>query len=98
MAGSENFARTKGVEGPAETEAANRPVHVAISYAPDGTIRLFRLARKGDVFEPAAVVQVGDRHVEADVDHRGAALELLVPGGERIGDRLAWDLEAEVDQ
>ena len=42
MAGSEAFVRTKEVEGPAETEAAKRPVHVAISYAADGTIRLFR--------------------------------------------------------
>ena len=42
MAGSENFVRTRSVEGPAETEAANRPVHVAISYAEDGTVRLYR--------------------------------------------------------
>jgi Protein of unknown function (DUF1553)/Protein of unknown function (DUF1549)/Concanavalin A-like lectin/glucanases superfamily/Planctomycete cytochrome C len=42
MVGSEGFVRTKGVAGPAETEAAKRPVHVAITYAGDGTIRLYR--------------------------------------------------------
>ena len=52
----------------------------------------------GHVLELAAVVQVGDREVEADVDHRRAALDLLVPGGERVGNRLARSLEAEVDQ
>ncbi|WP_435008110.1 DUF1553 domain-containing protein [Tundrisphaera lichenicola] len=42
MAGSEGFARTKGVGGEAETEAARRAVHVAITYADDGTIRIYR--------------------------------------------------------
>ncbi len=42
MAGSESFKRTQSASGHAETEAANRPVHVAITYASDGTIRLFR--------------------------------------------------------
>ncbi len=31
--------------GPAESEANRRPVHVAITYAEDGTIRLFRDGR-----------------------------------------------------
>jgi hypothetical protein len=42
MAGSENFRRTKGVGGESETEAAKRPVHVAITYADDGMIQVFR--------------------------------------------------------
>jgi hypothetical protein len=45
MAGSERFARYRPAEGPDETEAASRPVHVAISYAEDGTIQLFRDGR-----------------------------------------------------
>jgi len=45
MAGSENFRRSKDVEGEAETEAAQRTVHVAIAYAEDGTIRIFREGR-----------------------------------------------------
>lgn len=42
MAGSNVFARTKPANGPVETDAATRPVHVAITWAADGTIRLFR--------------------------------------------------------
>ncbi len=42
MAGSEGFVRTQRVDGPAETEASRRPVQVAITYAADGTIRIFR--------------------------------------------------------
>ena len=52
MAGSENFARTKPAAGPAESEATNRPVHVAIAYDEDGTIRLYRDGRPhGKPFE-----------------------------------------------
>ncbi len=42
LAGSNVFARTKPAKGPPETDAATRPVHVAITWAEDGTIRLFR--------------------------------------------------------
>ena len=41
LAGSNNFTRTKGVGGSVEAEL-KRPIHVAITYAGDGTIRLFR--------------------------------------------------------
>jgi hypothetical protein len=72
MAGSENFVRTRGVSGDAETEANRRPVHVAISYAEDGTIRIFRDGRpygsayksKGPVVMPAGATRIvfGQRH------------------------------------
>ena len=42
MAGSEGYARYKSFGGPEETEAATRPVHVAIVYAEDGTITAYR--------------------------------------------------------
>ena len=42
MAGSESFARSKSFNAPAETEAASRPVQVAIVYADDGTIAAYR--------------------------------------------------------
>ena len=45
MAGSEGFRRTPSCRGDAETDATRRPVHVAITYAEDGTIRLFRDGR-----------------------------------------------------
>jgi hypothetical protein len=45
MAGSDAFRRYQSVGGEPETEAARRPVHVAVTYADDGTIRVFREGR-----------------------------------------------------
>ena len=45
MAGSEFFRRYHGAGGKMEIEAANRPVHVAITYGGEGTIRIFREGR-----------------------------------------------------
>jgi hypothetical protein len=42
LAGSNGFARTLDFGGPEETEAASRPVHLAIVYEADGTIRGYR--------------------------------------------------------
>ncbi len=42
VAGSNFFDRSELFEGPAETEAATRPVHVAVVYQPDGTISGYR--------------------------------------------------------
>ena len=42
MAGSNSFKRTLSMNGPAEKEAAQRPVHVAIVYNSDGTIIGYR--------------------------------------------------------
>src|SRR5205085_3339862 len=75
MAGSDNFRRSRGVAGAIETEAVRRPVHVAISYAGDGTIRVFRDGRpygtpyksSGPVAFPAGQTQFvfGLRHAPA---------------------------------
>ncbi|QDT33689.1 DUF1553 domain-containing protein [Thalassoglobus polymorphus] len=58
LAGSNNFARTLPFAGTAETEAAERPVHIAITYAEDGTIQGFRngkpygkLYRKSEAYQ-----------------------------------------------
>ncbi len=45
MAGSENFRRSSSAQGQSEADADGRPIHVAITYAEDGTIRLFRDGR-----------------------------------------------------
>ncbi|REJ74685.1 MAG: DUF1553 domain-containing protein [Planctomycetota bacterium] len=45
MAGSNGWVRSQEFGGPAETEAADRPVHVAIVYSPDGTITRYREGR-----------------------------------------------------
>ena len=42
MAGSNNFKRTRSLNGPTEKEATQRPVHVAIVYAADGMITGYR--------------------------------------------------------
>jgi hypothetical protein len=42
VAGSDNFSRSQLLEGPMETEAAKRPVHVAVVYQSDGTITGYR--------------------------------------------------------
>ncbi|MCA9053499.1 MAG: DUF1549 domain-containing protein, partial [Planctomycetaceae bacterium] len=42
MAGSNGFVRTQSFSGPEETEAGSRFVHVAITYAADGTITGYR--------------------------------------------------------
>jgi hypothetical protein len=44
-----------------------------------------------------SLLEVGDRQVEADVDDRLRGLDLPVPGLERLGERLALGLDAEVD-
>src|SRR5215210_3266008 len=50
-----------------------------------------------EVFECPAFLEVGDRQVEAYVDHRLGAFDLLVPRRQRIREALARLLEAEVD-
>ena len=52
--------------------------------------------QRRELLERAAVDEVGDRDVEPVVDDR-LALALLVPAGERLGERLALTLDAEVD-
>jgi len=42
MAGSNNFKRTRSMNGPAEIGAAQRPVHVAVVYKNNGTIIGYR--------------------------------------------------------
>jgi len=72
MAGSDSFRRTQGFDGPEETEAANREVHIAVVYSADGTITGYRdgkpygrgYSSKGPVVFAAgkAVVVFGCRH------------------------------------
>jgi Protein of unknown function (DUF1553)/Protein of unknown function (DUF1549)/Concanavalin A-like lectin/glucanases superfamily/Planctomycete cytochrome C len=42
LAGSNFFARTQSFDGPKEEQAKDRPVHLAITYASDGTITGYR--------------------------------------------------------
>lgn len=42
LAGSNNHKRTESLDGPIETEAGERPVHVAIVWSPNGRITAYR--------------------------------------------------------
>lgn len=42
LSGSDNHRRTQNVNGPLESEGTERPVHIAITYAPDGQTQIFR--------------------------------------------------------
>jgi hypothetical protein len=76
MAGSTGFQRTQSFHGPAETDADRRPVHMAITYAEDGTITAYRDGRVyGAPYRAGAVatfkagqarVLFGLRHAPAD--------------------------------
>lgn len=76
LAGSNSFSRSKSFVGPPEEEASSTPVHFAIAYERDGTIRGYRNGKlygqayqsKG-VQEFAAnqtVVTLGLRHIPND--------------------------------
>ncbi|MFN9960898.1 MAG: hypothetical protein ACK55I_48060, partial [bacterium] len=42
MAGSNNFSRTKSFDGAQEDLSNGEPIHLAIAYAEDGSIRGYR--------------------------------------------------------
>jgi hypothetical protein len=72
VAGSDHFSRSETFEGPAETEADRRVVHVAVVYEADGTVRGYRDGQPygrsyrkapGAVFDAAtSQVLLGCRH------------------------------------
>ncbi|HBJ84359.1 MAG TPA: hypothetical protein DDZ88_10920, partial [Verrucomicrobiales bacterium] len=72
VAGSDHFNRSELFEGTAETEAATRPVHVAVVYQTDGTITGYRDGKPygrsyrkapGFLFEPGkSQILLGCRH------------------------------------
>jgi Protein of unknown function (DUF1549)/Protein of unknown function (DUF1553)/Planctomycete cytochrome C/Concanavalin A-like lectin/glucanases superfamily len=75
MAGSEGFTRYQSVSGMEEKDALKKPVHVAITYGADGTIRVYRdgvpygnayKAAKPAVFASGeGVLLFGQRHTPA---------------------------------
>ncbi len=80
MAGSENFRRTQSFHGPEEADADRRPVHVAITYGEDGTVRAYRDGRPyGTPYRAADVVTfpAGQAQVVFGLRH-------APPGGNRM--------------
>jgi len=78
LAGSDYFRRTKAFHGPREQEAAERPVHLAVTYRLDGTIAFYRdgvpygtpISSSGPVEFPAGktVLTFGLRHLPANAE------------------------------
>ena len=57
LAGSEFYKRTRGFGGPAETDATGGFVHVAVTYAGDGTVTGYRQGRPyGESYNPGPPV------------------------------------------
>jgi len=76
LAGSNNHARTLSFEGEEDRHAADEPVHIAITYAADGTIRGYR---NGEVYgepirrAPLQAFQAGAAQVVFGLRHGIAA-------------------------
>jgi hypothetical protein len=78
VAGSDLWTRTQSLNGPEETEAADQPVQVALTYAEDGTITAYRnglpygqpYKSKGPITFEAGKAQIvmGNRHGEPGGD------------------------------
>ncbi len=80
MAGSDNFKRYRSVSGPIETDAASLPIQIAITYAEDGTIRVFRQGKPYGVpykSSTAVAFPPGDTQVVFGLRH-------FPPGGDRM--------------
>lgn len=79
VAGSNFFERSELFEGPSEIEAATRPVHVAVVYQSDGTIRGYRNGQPygrtyrkapGATFESnESQILLGCRHAKPSGNH-----------------------------
>ncbi|MGI9457852.1 MAG: DUF1553 domain-containing protein, partial [Aeoliella sp.] len=74
MAGSNGFTRSQNFQGDEETDAVNRPVHIAIVYHEDGTIQRYRNGELyGETYKTGlqlfeankAVMRFGIRHLPA---------------------------------
>ena len=78
MAGSEGFNRYRSVAGAVETDAATRPVHLAITFDLDGTIRLYRDGQPyGKPYKSTGPIEMSRAQVVFGVRH-------LPVGGNRM--------------
>jgi hypothetical protein len=80
--GSDNFKRSQLLAGPLEDEATKRPVHVAISYAADGTVTAYRDgAQYGESYRSSgpAEFKKGESEIQLGCRHgNGGGNKLLV--------------------
>ncbi|MFZ4767337.1 MAG: LamG-like jellyroll fold domain-containing protein, partial [Roseimicrobium sp.] len=83
LAGSNNFKRTQSLEGPAELEAANRPVHVALVYDGKGKITGYRDGQPyGQSYQSdgPALFASGESNVQLGCRHGGGGGNKLLKG------------------
>jgi len=83
LAGSNGFQRTRSFGGPRETEAVMRPVHVAICWDEDGTVRGYRDGQPyGQPYrvEPAVVYPAGSSLLSFGLRHLPAGGNRLLSG------------------
>ena len=75
VAGSEFFKRSQQTEGPVENGAPGVPVHVAVSYAADGTVSVYRNGKRyGEPYKKSELQEYskGDARVLVGLRHTGA--------------------------
>ena len=83
MAGSDFFRRTQDVRGPVESEAAKRPVHVAIAYHADGRIAVYRDGVPyGESYTSTGPIEFspGKSHVVLGLRHSPATADRMLRG------------------
>ncbi len=84
MAGSELFRRTQSFQGPKETEAVQRPVHLAIAYHADGRIVAYRDGRpygKGYKSAGPTEFKAGEALIGFGIRHSPAGGNTVLRGG-----------------
>ncbi len=99
LAGSNNFSRTQGVNGPQETAAVKTPVHIAITYATDGTIQIFRNGKPyGDPYKSSGTVEfkANESVICFGIRHTPAAGNRMLAG--RILDAQIYNQALTADQ
>jgi hypothetical protein len=79
--GSNGFVRTRDVGGAVETSAPGEPIHVAITYALDGTIAVYRNGeRQGVPYRPSSepmTYRRGDARIVLGLRHTGGGRPFL---------------------
>lgn len=111
MSGSNNFVRTRPVKGEKEFDAANQPVHIAIAYASDGTIQLYRNGKPyGEAYQASEKLNpqgkpvqliLGLRHTPAGGNRslKGKLFQAALFDRALSADEVAWlasDIKASV--
>lgn len=76
MAGSNGFVRTRDLNAAAETSAKSEIIHIAIVYAADNSITVYRNGKQyGDTYKQGTLqtYKAGDAHVLLGLRHTGSS-------------------------